>query len=193
MDRDDDINTRQSIGGTDPAGHDDSRTAADNQEGSKSLHASGPVCGVGGSSGLPSEALPPEVFYSIKLMTGKDAVGTLSGPGTLGIEKHVNGDEGGGSGGFSDYGSSGGEEKRSAVKTLVEAALSWGRGEAAGRGVGGRDVKGASPKGEQRILIGPLYVRVIDIPFNICFRTQWLKYREQSGLLFTVHAREALS
>lgn len=115
------------------------------------MHASGPVCDVGSSSGVPSEALPSEVFYSIKLMTGKDAVGTLSGPGTLGIEKHINGDEGGGSGGFSDCGSSGGEEKRSAVKTLVEAALSWGRGEPAGKGVGGKDVKGASTKGEQRV------------------------------------------
>lgn len=165
------------MGGTAPfpdlVGRDDSRITAEDKEGSKSLHASGsesPVCvefpetggdgrgggssSVGSSSGLPSEALPPEVFYSIKLMTGKDAVGTLSGPGTLGIEKRINGDEGGGSGGLSDSGAvagcgaSGVEEKRSAVKTLVEAALSWGRGEAAGRGVGGKDARGASTEGE---------------------------------------------
>lgn len=35
---------------------------------------------------LSSESLPSEVFYSMKVVAGKDAVGTLSGPGTLGIE-----------------------------------------------------------------------------------------------------------
>ncbi|CAN0227865.1 unnamed protein product, partial [Scytosiphon promiscuus] len=30
---------------------------------------------------------PPEIFYSMKLVTGKDAVGTLSGPVTLGIDR----------------------------------------------------------------------------------------------------------
>ncbi|CAM9758292.1 unnamed protein product, partial [Sphacelaria rigidula] len=90
---------------------------------------------------LPSEPLPSEVFYSMKVVAGKDAVGTLSGPGTLGIERrraNVGGaGEGGGwtgssSGGGgnicgegSNRGNSGGEERRPAVRTLLDA-LSWG-------------------------------------------------------------------
>ncbi|CAM9742410.1 unnamed protein product, partial [Ectocarpus sp. 8 AP-2014] len=42
----------------------------------------------GGGGLLPPRLDPPpqspEIFYSMKLVTGKDAVGTLSGPGTLG-------------------------------------------------------------------------------------------------------------
>lgn len=111
---------------------------------------------------LPSESLPPAVFYSMKMVTGKDAVGTLSGPGTLGIE--LRGGRGGGgapaaagkagkdgsadvcgtaeggwigsSGSGSDVCGAGGgrgiiggsgEDRLSAVQTLVNA-LSWGKG-----------------------------------------------------------------
>lgn len=103
--------------------------------------------GGGGGASLPSESLPPEVFYSMKLVTGKDAVGTLSGPGTLGINPpgrgtmgatelplggvgRLDGDSVGG-GIFAD-GCGGGErdeDKRSAVQTLFKALL-WGKSEA---------------------------------------------------------------
>lgn len=39
----------------------------------------------GTKTGSSPEALPPEVFYSMKQTKGKDAVGTFSGPGTLEI------------------------------------------------------------------------------------------------------------
>lgn len=104
----------------------------------------------GGGSSLPSESLPPEVFYSMKLVTGKDAVGTLSGPGTLGIERRVKGEEGGVEGG--GVGRSGGaicgasgEDKRSTVRTLVDA-LSWGKGDA-GKGGAGTDAAPVSAGG----------------------------------------------
>lgn len=127
---------------------------------------------------LPSEPLPSEVFYSMKVVAGKDAVGTLSGPGTLGIERrraNVGGagegvppppspsrnpgkqegnvdvcqpvaeggwtgsSSGGGGGGNicgegSNRGNSGGEERRPAVRTLLDA-LSWG----GSRGGGSKD------------------------------------------------------
>ena len=56
----------------------------------------GSAAAAGGGSGLLSESLPPEIFYSMKLVTGKDAVGTMSGPGTLGIERCGKGEGGGG-------------------------------------------------------------------------------------------------
>ena len=112
--------------------------------------------GSGMSSGLHSEYLPPEVFYSMKRVTGRDAVGTLSGPGTLGIDglgNGGNGEEGrrvdGGGGERGDCGSgvavcgAGVEEKRFGVKTFVDAALSWGKRET-GRKTGGRGGRGAS-------------------------------------------------
>lgn len=120
----------------------------------------GGVSTSGGLAGnLPSESFPPEVFYSMKLVAGKDAVGTLSGPGTLGIEprgaasskgipgeagSEVRGSTGGGvcgengSGGVGVGGAR--EERRSTVQTLMDT-LSWGRGElevVAGKWLGGR-------------------------------------------------------
>ncbi len=118
--------------------------------------ASAVVSGSGGdsSSGLESAEPSPEIFYSIKLVTGKDAVGTLSGPGTLGIERCVAGaGEGGGAGcvdrggvgvggggvgdGVGGGGGGGGvvavcgaavEDKRSTVVQTLVDAFSWGKG-----------------------------------------------------------------
>ncbi|CAM9474753.1 unnamed protein product, partial [Laminaria digitata] len=104
-----------------------------------------------GGSALLSESLPPEIFYSMKLVTGKDAVGTMSGPGTLGIERRGGKGEGGGGGAEGGGGGgsvcgAGGEEKRSRVQTLVDA-LPWGKGES-GKGAGsGRDPGLASAGG----------------------------------------------
>lgn len=106
---------------------------------------------VGSKSGLPSESLPPEVFYSMKLVTGKDAVGTMSGPGTLGIERRGGKGEGGGGTGDGGGGAgsvcfASGEEKRSRVQTLVDA-LPWGKGESGRGGTPARDSGPASAGG----------------------------------------------
>lgn len=119
----------------------------------------------GGASSLPSESLPPEVFYSMKLVTGKDAVGTLSGPGTLGIERRgeigvdtssSSGGSSGGSvgsmGGTTSCGAHGdvsrggvGEDQRSTVQTLVDA-LTWGKGDSSSKGETARREAGTVPQ-----------------------------------------------
>lgn len=102
--------------------------------------------GAGAESGgtgaaLSSELLPPEVFYSMKLVSGKDAVGTFSGPGTLAIEPRgvsttdaveVGNGLDGAEGGVDNEGNgvrseSMGQDMRSKVRNLVDK-LSWGKG-----------------------------------------------------------------
>ncbi|CAN0502632.1 unnamed protein product, partial [Ectocarpus sp. 12 AP-2014] len=78
---------------------------------------------------LDSPPSSPEIFYSMKLVTGKDAVGTLSGPGTLGIERCVvkGGDgvdgnnPGGGGGGGGICGAVVEEKRPTLVQTLMDA------------------------------------------------------------------------
>lgn len=127
------------VGGAFCAGNGRGGTGAEESEGSCSL--------------LSSESPPSEVFYSMKLVTGKDAVGTLSGPGTLGIDRcNGKGDEGGGvnsSGGRGGGGRAacgGGDDKRSAVQALV-GALSWGKGDAGKRDAGREAGPIVSPHG----------------------------------------------
>jgi len=143
--------------------------------------ASAGVSGRGGdsSSGLESTEPSPEIFYSIKLVTGKDAVGTLSGPGTLGIERCVTGagegraagcvDGGGGSGGGGGGDGDGGggavcgaaiEDKRSTVVQTLVDAFSWGKGGEAAVSAGaiaaaerGREDAGPPPPGSESILM----------------------------------------
>ena len=97
----------------------------------------------------------PEIFYSMKLVTGKDAVGTLSGPGTLGIERctarageaGAGVDEGGSGGGGAVCGAPVEDKRSTVVQTLVDA-FSWGKGgEAAAKA--GAAGGGALAKGER--------------------------------------------
>ncbi|CAB1106595.1 unnamed protein product [Ectocarpus sp. CCAP 1310/34] len=108
---------------------------------------------------LDSPPLSPEIFYSMKLVTGKDAVGTLSGPGTLGIERCVvkggdgvdgNNPAGGGGGGGGICGAVVEEKRPALVQTLMDA-FSWGgKGETGiierGRGGGAVQVPAHSQK-----------------------------------------------
>ncbi|CAN0374997.1 unnamed protein product [Pylaiella littoralis] len=145
-----------------------------------SAAVSGGSGGGGGSAlGLESPPASPEIFYSMKLVTGKDAVGTLSGPGTLGIERCavINPGEGreggdgvdaghsGGGGGGGGSGGNGGEaafcgeamdDKRlTVVQTLVDA-FSWRKGKGKGEGGGGEAAikagrgEGPPPREERR-------------------------------------------
>lgn len=109
--------------------------------------SSGRVIGGDGSSPeFESPSPSPEIFYSMKLVTGKDAVGTLSGPVTLGIDKFVgkgargkgDGAEEGGGGGGGGSGGGGGagcgamaEEKRLTIVQSLMEAFAWVKGEAA--------------------------------------------------------------
>lgn len=135
----------------------DNREAKGDGDGSSPLCSGGDAeactgAAVGAVSGtLPSESLPPEVFYSMKLVTGKDAVGTLSGPGTLGIEKCGEGGKGDGAeAGAAAACGAGAEDKRSTVRRTLTEALSWGKGDGGGRegGVAGCDARAVSPEGE---------------------------------------------
>ncbi|CAM9668925.1 unnamed protein product, partial [Ectocarpus sp. 6 AP-2014] len=130
--------------------------------------------GGGGGGLLPprldSPPQSPEIFYSMKLVTGKDAVGTLSGPGTLGIERCVvkGGDGvdgnnpaggGGGGGGGGICGAVVEEKRPTLVQTLMDA-FSWGgKGETGiiERGGGGgavHDFAGPLPLGADHRIPG---------------------------------------
>eukprot|EP00903_Cladosiphon_okamuranus_P006745 g6580.t1 len=113
----------------------------------------------GASLGLESPPSSPEIFYSMKLVTGKDAVGTLSGPGTLGIERCTAraGEAGGvsaeeGSGGGAACGAAVEDKRSTVVKTLMDVFFGGKGREAATRtrvaaaGKGERDA-GSSPAG----------------------------------------------
>lgn len=88
----------------------------------------------------------------MKLVTGKDAVGTLSGPGTLGIERctAARTGEGGVNGGGGDGGAVCGatvEDKRSAVVQTLVDVFSWGMGGEAATRAGA--AAAAAAKGER--------------------------------------------
>ncbi|CAM9631829.1 unnamed protein product, partial [Ectocarpus fasciculatus] len=120
------------------SGEEEGAPGAMGSEGSSSSSSSS--TGGGGGGGLlpprlDSPPSSPEIFYSMKLVTGKDAVGTLSGPGTLGIERCIvkgggdgmdgNNPAGGGGGGGGICGAVVEEKRPTLVQTLMDA-FSWG-------------------------------------------------------------------